>query len=334
MDRILQELEIFRDAADSKVPQMLDVVSKLFEKNSILRDDDNLEYLLTKLLEFPAFGNRYLIQEHFDFHSLEFSVVDANRQNVCEPGYYSIVLLLLLKLAGEWFFNSRPRIAQHFQEDGSFGFKRLTIDRMLELTPWITTSSITTNLLPGPDYATASIFSLYARQLLVELVRIEEMPYADLEHLRHYIPALLGTVTESCYTDEKATESSLFLVVAINDQLLRKQGLESITLKYLAQFKNREIGESIVFLYNRRISVMTADDDDSHLEFQKSMTRLIVQILKDPIINDYFYTNDTSVILDVCLRQMSRVQDEELRVEYISLVPLALNQMVHLTDQG
>jgi hypothetical protein len=132
-------------------------------------------------------------------------------------------------------------------------FKKLVSDEViLRLLPLITFSP---HQQTDDNKAVGMLICLQSQKLMTELVKIDEIPFSDLQEIKETIKHLVKSVVESCYNDEQYTEASMFLIIALNDQFYRKQGLENTIIIILSEFKIREVSESIVFLYNRCITV-------------------------------------------------------------------------------
>lgn len=190
------------------------------------------------------------------------------------------------------------------------------------------TQSATKEIYPDIKKDLSRSLSIQACKLMIELAKIDEIPVQDLEEIRKHIPKILESIVESCCRDEYSTDTSMILLVYLNAQFCRKQGLENSVISVLSDYKMCQISESIVFTYNRCITLLLTVVDDYDIELQRHLSSFINQLLLDETTNDYFYTNDASVILDISLRQLTRVQDEDLSLEYIAQIPLVLKVMV------
>lgn len=217
MQEFVDKLEIFRHAKDdNQVPNLLLAIASHWSEQ--LENNNNLEQLAHHILEFPVF-------ESFDLSKISISVLlEIMQSNQDER--YNIILLALLSAATHDSPNLLRNLIHH--------------DALSKLMPFIA--------VPHLSHA--------SQHLLCELVKIDEIPYSELEEFMSYIPYIFQSVVDSSYVNELETETSLFLLVALNDQFSRKSGLDMSVLNVLADFKRREISEALVLLYNRCIAIL------------------------------------------------------------------------------
>ena len=80
----------------------------------------------------------------------------------------------------------------------------------------------------------------------------------------------------------------------------------------------KTLSENIIFLMNRSL--------DSTLKCQlASFTRII---LEDSTDQDFFYSNDVVILLDIIIREIQSMDDEKLLHEFIYLLPLLIKQYI------
>ncbi|KAJ3361537.1 hypothetical protein HDU91_003879 [Kappamyces sp. JEL0680] len=172
---------------------------------------------------------------------------------------------------------------------------------------------------PWPTDGDSKPLRLLALELATQLCRVQELAISELDMVS--LDAMQGLLNKvhDLYHEEETIAVILRFLLSLHGQFCKKQGairsrLVGLLLQDSLLGMRKEISLGIVFLYNR------ADD----LYLQESIVDLLNQLYaKCP---DFFYTNDSTVIFDITLRQVMRVGDEQelIRHSMIKLLPLIL----------
>ncbi|KAJ3067812.1 hypothetical protein HDU98_008983 [Podochytrium sp. JEL0797] len=167
-----------------------------------------------------------------------------------------------------------------------------------------------------------------AVRLLYEVCLLQELSISDLnEFTTDLVVALLGAVAKSSQSDqsEEYNYALIKLLLALNDQFMMKNHarnvIENRVISCLAPrlHLGKSLGANIVFMFNR------ADN----AKVQRLTIRFLYKLFKTPETSALFYTNDLMVIIDVVLRELRAVADEneEIQQGYLKLLPLLLRKL-------
>ncbi|ORX95908.1 hypothetical protein K493DRAFT_314773 [Basidiobolus meristosporus CBS 931.73] len=175
-------------------------------------------------------------------------------------------------------------------------------------------SKLVQNILTkAPEMGTLSS----AMTLLCELCQTRITSASDLELLDEVlINRLLDLVEETHCGDEALNYTAIQLILAINDQFMKQSPeLENTVVKVLSnRFEtSKSFGENLLFMMNRGTKLTT----------QLLILRLLYTLFTNTSTSDYFYTNDLRVLVDVIIRELYNLPEEdgELRRAYLEVLP-------------
>lgn len=137
----------------------------------------------------------------------------------------------------------------------------------------------------------------------------------------HFLLSLLKLIHASAEPDGLQTLHTelMHVVVAIHVQIeLALECSASSSHAFIRVLKSdlelaQQFFASLLFYFNR----VSEHADNVHL----ALLRLLGHILKDPLLSQQFYANDVSVMVDICLNQLSRQSDLGLLQGYLRLLP-------------
>ncbi|KAJ1344746.1 hypothetical protein BSLG_000269 [Batrachochytrium salamandrivorans] len=159
--------------------------------------------------------------------------------------------------------------------------------------------------------------------LLEKLCLIHEMSLSELDEIDVPLLSHLCEMVESSRdTDETYNYAVIKLLICLNSQLAKKRGFTLTRNRFLDVLAlrvnhSKTLTENLIFVFNRANSE----------ELQLSITWLLISIFENEPTRYLFYTNDLTVILDIAMREIQRVHDdnEELQHALVSLLPLVAN---------
>ncbi|ORX92429.1 hypothetical protein K493DRAFT_316589 [Basidiobolus meristosporus CBS 931.73] len=153
--------------------------------------------------------------------------------------------------------------------------------------------------------------------LLCELCQSNLLASADLKLLREpLINKLLDIVEETQCGDETLNYMGIQLILAINAQFTgERQGVENMVIKVLGDRSetSKSFGENLLFMMNR----------GAKPAIQLLILKFLYALFTNDVTYDYFYTNDLRVLVDVIIRELYDLPDEEaeLRRAYLEVLP-------------
>ena len=62
-------------------------------------------------------------------------------------------------------------------------------------------------------------------------------------------------------------------------------------------------------------------------KMQHDYVKFLLGMFQESACEDFFYANDLSVLIDIVLRQITRVQDERLGLDYMQLIPYIIKNL-------
>ncbi|KAJ3332475.1 hypothetical protein HDU76_000121 [Blyttiomyces sp. JEL0837] len=161
-----------------------------------------------------------------------------------------------------------------------------------------------------------------AVKIMYEVCQLQEL--TDLNQLGNsFVSNLLDLIEVTTdEADEEYQNDMIRLMLAINAQFMLKNAARRVTpnavIDQLASrlYLGKSLGESVIFLFNRADSSVV----------QLLMLKFLIEIFRTPDTQNFFYTNDLRVIMDVILRECRNVEDseEELQMFHLSLLPYLL----------
>ncbi|KAJ3021831.1 UNVERIFIED_CONTAM: hypothetical protein HDU68_009432 [Siphonaria sp. JEL0065] len=165
-----------------------------------------------------------------------------------------------------------------------------------------------------------------AVKILYEVCQLQELSLSELnEFTSELIVVLFDVVERTSQADqlEEYNYACIRLLLAFNHQFLMKNHARNvIENRIITQLSPRlhlgkSLGANIIFMFNRA--------DNSRV--QRLIIRFLYISLKTPETSALFYTNDLKVILDVVLRELRAVADEneEMQQGYLNLLPPLLH---------
>ncbi|KAI8810789.1 hypothetical protein BJ742DRAFT_800145 [Cladochytrium replicatum] len=163
--------------------------------------------------------------------------------------------------------------------------------------------------------------SRVALKLVLELLLIEEMSLADLEQLdASLVPFLFDQVEgRNLDEDEEYNYDLIRLIVVLSSQYEKKNvGRTIIHNRVLAEISERldrckTFTENLLFIFNR------ADE--------RPIKRCVVQFLTSIFTTlrtaNVFYSNDLVIVVDVVVREMERIDDDDVAMQqaYLGILP-------------
>ncbi|KAK9764407.1 pre-rRNA processing [Basidiobolus ranarum] len=153
--------------------------------------------------------------------------------------------------------------------------------------------------------------------LLSELCHLSKLSTSDTKLLDEtLINKLLNIVEETQCGDESLNCATIQLILAINGQFMRHpQVNENTVIKVLGnRFEtSKSFGENLLFMMNR----------GTELTIQLLILKLLYALFTNTSTYDYFYTNDLRVLVDVIIRELYNLPEEdgELRRAYLEVLP-------------
>ncbi|KAJ3281808.1 hypothetical protein HK104_011263 [Borealophlyctis nickersoniae] len=157
--------------------------------------------------------------------------------------------------------------------------------------------------------------------LMYELCKLQELSIADLEIIDElFLSFLCDKIEQTRNESEDENYALIKLLLSLNEQfMLKNAGRPVIENRVLTTVlartgSNKTLSENLIFMFNR------ATDRDIQLK----TLQFLSSVLKDPASAQFFYTNDTRIIMDVILREVRSVPQEDgiLQQTYISILPL------------
>ncbi|KAH6574196.1 hypothetical protein BASA60_005647 [Batrachochytrium salamandrivorans] len=199
-----------------------------------------------------------------------------------------------------------------------FGTRLPNVFRRLAQNDWM---SFLKKVLLLPDLEVH--ISHIAVLLLEKLCLIHEMSLSELDEIDVPLLSHLCEMVESSRdTDETYNYAVIKLLICLNSQLAKKRGFTLTRNRFLDVLAlrvnhSKTLTENLIFVFNRANSE----------ELQLSITWLLISIFENEPTRYLFYTNDLTVILDIAMREIQRVHDdnEELQHALVSLLPLVAN---------
>ncbi|KAH6581318.1 hypothetical protein BASA61_009133 [Batrachochytrium salamandrivorans] len=199
-----------------------------------------------------------------------------------------------------------------------FGTRLPNVFRRLAQNDWM---SFLKEVLLLPDLEVH--ISHIAVLLLEKLCLIHEMSLSELDEIDVPLLSHLCEMVESSRdTDETYNYAVIKLLICLNSQLAKKRGFTLTRNRFLDVLAlrvnhSKTLTENLIFVFNRANSE----------ELQLSITWLLISIFENEPTRYLFYTNDLTVILDIAMREIQRVHDdnEELQHALVSLLPLVAN---------
>ncbi|KAK9766787.1 pre-rRNA processing [Basidiobolus ranarum] len=153
--------------------------------------------------------------------------------------------------------------------------------------------------------------------LLCELCQFHRLPNSDLKLLNEtLIHKLLDIVEETQCGDESVNYTGIQLILTINSQFtdLHQENGNTVIKVLSNRFEtSKSFGENLLFMMNR----------GAKPDIQLLILKLLYALFTNNTTYDYFYTNDLRVLVDVIIRELYNLSDEdgELRRAYLEVLP-------------
>ncbi|EIW79662.1 hypothetical protein CONPUDRAFT_83017 [Coniophora puteana RWD-64-598 SS2] len=181
----------------------------------------------------------------------------------------------------------------------------------------------------GPIAIEAKLRSLGVK-LLYEVCRVQKLSIQDLRVFDDsFINFLFDLVEETRFMpDETFNYSVIKLIVALNEQFM-VAGLEPATKQNASSSQNRvmnilmsRLGESKTFAENLIFMLNRATRSAEDLCMQLLVLKLLYNLFTTKGTSEYFYTNDLCVLVDVFLRELVDLdeENESLRHTYLRVL--------------
>lgn len=178
-----------------------------------------------------------------------------------------------------------------------------------------------------------------AVKLLYEVCKVQKMTTQDLRTFTDsFVDYLFDLVEQTKYMQDEAFNYSVIkLIVALNEQFmvtgLGTDGPEGSTNRIIRILVRRggnsaTFGENLIFMLNR------AKHTPEDLCVQLLILKLIYVLFTTKGLTEYFYTNDLCVLVDVFLRELANLdeQNESLRHTYLRVLhPLLTKTQLRTT---
>ncbi|KAJ8329297.1 hypothetical protein O5D80_002513 [Batrachochytrium dendrobatidis] len=198
-----------------------------------------------------------------------------------------------------------------------FGLSTPNVFRRLVRDDWIPVLKDIL-LLPDLDVKVSHVTVL----LFDHLCQVHEMSLHELDIIDTQLLNYLCELVESSRNDNESFNYAVIrLLITLNGQLMKMRGSVATHDRFLRVLEQRlnhskTLTENLIFVFNR------ADTP----ELQLSITILLIGIFQYTPTRNLFYTNDLTVILDVGIREIQRVHDqnEELLHALVKLLPLVV----------
>ncbi|KAI8072528.1 hypothetical protein BC940DRAFT_292789 [Gongronella butleri] len=163
-----------------------------------------------------------------------------------------------------------------------------------------------------------------ALSLAFEMGKVAKFKRADWDAVTQEIITFLLDLVESSRTDtdEQFHTYIILLLLVLNEQFIMAGDRSNLVIAALSfRLQNSTtFGENLIFLLNR--------SDDACI--QLLILKLLFSILNEPKLFEYFYTNDLYVLVDIILREVCDLGDDQeaetLRDAYLRVLrPCLLN---------
>ncbi|KAF9515953.1 hypothetical protein BS47DRAFT_732139 [Hydnum rufescens UP504] len=187
---------------------------------------------------------------------------------------------------------------------------------------------------------------LLAIEMLYEVCRVQNLSSAELRIFDDAYIDHLFDIVESTRSNEILNYSLIKFLVSLNEQFMvasvqnpsrdakehatattgglpTKKALTNRVLAILMRrlYSTKTFGENLIFMLNR------ADDSDEDLCVQLLILKMLYLLFTTPGAQEYFYTNDLRVLIDVFVRALNNLseENESMRHTYLRVLHPLLN---------
>ncbi|CAO3658557.1 unnamed protein product [Umbelopsis ramanniana] len=183
-------------------------------------------------------------------------------------------------------------------------------------------------------------FTIIILMLMFEMCKVAKLSKDDLEHISPAFIHYLLDIVESMSTDseELLNYSAMRLILVFNEQFMMQRAMSPV-FDDGSEFQNQilrvlrsKIGSSKTFSENLIFMLNRADDAC----VQMLILKLLYLIFTTEELFEFFYTNDLCVLVDIVLRELCDLGDENdaeaLRQTYLRVLdPMLVNTQLRYT---
>ncbi|KAF8336440.1 uncharacterized protein EI90DRAFT_2911455 [Cantharellus anzutake] len=176
--------------------------------------------------------------------------------------------------------------------------------------------------------------ALLACEMLYEICRVQKWSFAELKVFKDSFIEHLFEVIESTRSSETLNYSLIKLIVALNEQFMvaslgkgirsaddvqQENRIISILMKRLNESKT--FSENLIFMLNR----IDETEEDRCLELL--ILKMLYLLFTTPGTQECFYTNDLRVLVEVFIRELNNLSDDQqsLKHTYLRVLNPLLN---------